>query len=127
MISLSCRNSSPLAIIMVDVDDFKSINDTYGHSVGDEVLKLLGNLFQKETREEDMAARIGGEEFAILLPNSDQEMAWTTANRLKTEISRLKIPPVRGKITATFGVSRLNPGDEAKDFLARADRARVPG
>ncbi|WP_051216476.1 GGDEF domain-containing protein [Ferrimonas futtsuensis] len=90
---LTCRdNLSPLTLMMLDIDHFKKINDTYGHPVGDEVLKALGNLLVHHTRNADVVARYGGEEVAVLLPNTSGSEAKALAVRLHKEIAKLRVP-----------------------------------
>jgi diguanylate cyclase (GGDEF)-like protein len=120
------RNRSALAIIMFDLDYFKQINDNHGHDAGDEVLRHIGQLLKNNVRDADIAARIGGEEFAIVLAEAGVEQAADLAERL---LKLMGETPVRyGDIqirpSASFGISMLRREDHHLDTpLARADRA----
>ncbi len=127
MVSRAQRHSQPLSVIVADVDNFKNINDTYGHNVGDDVLVALGKIFQDETRQEDMAARIGGEEFAIILAEADEKAAVQVAERIREKISQIYFPPIEDKITASFGITRIKDDDDLKKFLIRGDKALYEG
>jgi diguanylate cyclase (GGDEF)-like protein len=83
----SRRHEHELALVMVDIDDFKSVNDTYGHAAGDEVLKHLGGFLQAESRKSDVAARVGGDEFVVLLPETDLDGAIAAAEKLRFGIA----------------------------------------
>jgi diguanylate cyclase (GGDEF)-like protein len=86
-ITRSRRHEHDLAVVMVDIDDFKSVNDNYGHAAGDEVLKHLGGFLQAESRRSDVAARVGGDEFVVLLPETDLDGAIATAEKLRFGIA----------------------------------------
>jgi len=120
--SLARRNSFPLSLIMFDLDDFKKINDIYGHQIGDEVLKSIGELLDGNTRQGDMAARVGGDEFYILQPNTLHKEAVAYVERLKVEIDELNIPEVLDKITASFGVVELRENESIYEFMLRVDK-----
>lgn len=116
----------PMALIMLDLEHFKQINHTYGYDIGDEVLRQLGRLIGGHTRESDIAARIGGEEFALLLPEATTDEALEMAERLMRLIRELGIPCGEETLypTANFGVAALAPDDEAlESMLARAEKA----
>lgn len=85
------RQNSPLCCMMMDVDHFKSVNDTYGHAVGDLVLKTVSKVIKKEIREYDIASRYGGEEFSVILPNTGLDEAFLVANRLRKAMERKKV------------------------------------
>jgi diguanylate cyclase (GGDEF)-like protein len=85
--SRSQRSNTPLGLVLVDIDHFKSVNDTHGHQVGDEVLRQVGVILGGLVRHEDVAARFGGEEFVVLLPGIDPDGAFTLAERLRSEVS----------------------------------------
>jgi diguanylate cyclase (GGDEF)-like protein len=111
---------------MFDIDRFKQINDTYGHAAGDSVLKTIANLAKEAVREVDFVARIGGEEFAILLPEVSVEQALVTAERLRERVAERSLDYQGQKLafTASFGVTQLDEADQ--DFetvLHRADQA----
>ena len=107
---------------MLDIDHFKKINDTYGHLVGDEVLKGLSKILQKYLRESDIVARWGGEEFVILLPRTNKRRALKVAEQLQKYIKRLQIDEV-GHITCSFGVTQFKNGDDKDSVFKRLDMA----
>lgn len=112
------------SVIFVDADHFKSINDTYGHTVGDKVLVELARLMQQEMYSGELVARYGGEEFVVLCPDTDLETAFARAERLRNAISKLQIADMPGRaITASLGVAWYEPGDSVESVLRRADEA----
>lgn len=115
-------NNTDLSIIMFDIDHFKSVNDTYGHDVGDEVLKELVNIVKGCIRENDTFARWGGEEFMILLPYADLEIAYNLAERIRDTIEKSRFADV-GNITCCFGIAQFFPGDTVERFTKRVDKA----
>ncbi len=120
-IEKSRRFKYPLSLIYIDLDDFKKINDTYGHRVGDEILKYFSNLILKNIRKADIFARLGGEEFAILLPEMKVEEAKKVAERL---LALIKATPYEGiKLSASIGITQLRDDDTLETFLDRADKA----
>ena len=128
--SRAARYGTPLALVLYDVDRFKAVNDTYGHQVGDRVLTHLSRLVADNIRECDVLARWGGEEFAVMLPGCDLEMALAAAEKLRAAIEGTTIEGC-GPVTCSFGVAHHFAGDTAETFLARADnalyRAKVNG
>jgi diguanylate cyclase (GGDEF)-like protein len=121
------RKNSPLAVVMVDADHFKRINDTLGHEAGDMVLKELGALFKRSIRGSDIACRYGGEEFALLLPDASLDGAERKAEDIRMAVKRLDIrvqdKPV-GALSASFGVALFpQHADEADALLTKADEA----
>lgn len=116
------RLGSTFSVIMLDVDHFKNINDTYGHNAGDQVLKMITSEISMKIRNLDTLARWGGEEFFILLPGTQVDYAAVIANRLREAISQLKIEEV-GSVTASFGVYGYNSGDTVKKIIQDADIA----
>jgi len=123
VMSAAQRHRLPLSLIMVDLDHFKSINDTWGHDVGDAVLQGFGRLLQQVTRKEDLAARYGGEEFVILLPHTDLEGARRLAARIQRELAIQEFPGLVGPVTASFGIAQLEGSEDAAALLKRADQA----
>ena len=100
------RYDDPLALILIDVDHFKALNDEFGHQFGDEVLRLFADCLRRAVRETDFLARYGGEEFAVLLPKTHLGGALTVAERMSAELHRLRLgPEQRITVTASFGVS----------------------
>ncbi len=120
-IEFSKRYKHPLSIILFDIDDFKCINDKYGHQFGDQVLKVIAELTKKHIRSSDVPARYGGEEFIILLPETDLKGAVKVAEKLRHIIETSPIDGV--KITASFGVTELLDGDTLDSLIERADKA----
>ena len=120
------RYKSPVAISVVDVDKFKSVNDTYGHAVGDEALRQVAYILRDGIRHPDMAGRYGGEEFLIILPNSDIKAASEQADRLSRNMREtvVKIKEHEIKVTISIGVAQYRPENDTWDtFLNRADNA----
>jgi diguanylate cyclase (GGDEF)-like protein len=120
------RYHYPVGLIMLDIDDFKSINDTYGHQQGDVVLKRVARVVADSSREVDYPARYGGEEMALILPHTDLEGSYAIAERIRTSVEALRVPKKddRGtlRITASVGVAASAEGH--KDALiADADAA----
>jgi diguanylate cyclase (GGDEF)-like protein/PAS domain S-box-containing protein len=111
--------------IMIDIDHFKQVNDTHGHEVGDAVLKALAADLQVAAREGDVAARLGGEEFVLLLPSATSDVAAVVAERLRGRIQRLTVATGGHtvQVTASFGVSLQAAGEEWATALQRADAA----
>jgi diguanylate cyclase (GGDEF)-like protein len=118
------RSLSPLAAIMLDLDHFKQVNDLYGHNKGDEVLAAVGATITGCLRESDFAGRYGGEEFLLLLPDTDRDGAMATAERVRTAIAALRIHGEDRAVTASLGLA-LMPDDagESTLLLRCADRA----
>jgi diguanylate cyclase (GGDEF)-like protein len=125
------RTQSPLAIAMVDIDKFKAVNDTYGHLVGDQVLKEIANTLNTLLRDYDLAGRFGGEEFSLLLPQTRAVDAFRIAERLRANIAGLSIiaPGATGgervQVTVSIGVAALDSGSkrELPELVAAADAA----
>lgn len=107
MLAETDRFGGASALVLVDIDHFKRINDTYGHAVGDEVLKVVGAALASERRTTDFVARLGGEEFALLLPQTDQHGALEVAERVRIRIQGLRALTTAGEVTVTasFGVA----------------------
>lgn len=115
------------ALVLVDIDRFKSINDGHGHAVGDEVLRWFAATLRRFMRHDDVLARMGGEEFCLLLPGLDAAQAMAVAERIRVEFERHDVAPTRAgalRITASFGVSVFDPDDPVPDArLREADEA----
>ncbi len=124
---LSRRYRHALSLLMLDIDHFKAINDAHGHQVGDQVLKSLVQVCRQTLRDVDVLGRIGGEEFTVLLPETEAEQALQVAERLRQAIATTEVPLDDGKavrFTVSIGVATLTSGDGDVDaFLNRADRA----
>jgi len=120
------RRRSPLACLMLDIDFFKSVNDAHGHAAGDQVLKRVAEIVLAGIRPYDLLGRLGGEEFAVLLPDADPATAATIAERLRVAVSAAPalVDGVALPVTVSIGISMLVPEDAAIDpLLDRADRA----
>jgi len=127
------RDGSRLVCLMLDIDHFKSVNDTWGHAAGDAVLRVLAQRVESQVRASDVAARYGGEEFVVLLPDTTVESAQKLAERIRTEVAASPIALPCGEavtITASIGIAEVSPGPEEKDLktlgdslVARADVA----
>lgn len=125
-LSRAARYSRPLTLIMADVDHFKQINDHYGHSVGDQVITGLSQRLRALIREVDWVVRYGGEEFAIVLPETALEKATEVAERFRRELEGTPISTTAGdlNVTASFGVAEFSAtNDNADSLLNRADKA----
>ena len=112
-------------MIFFDLNGFKAINDRFGHGIGDDLLLKIGSLLKSSVRECDMVARIGGDEFAVLLFKSNEVVAKAKAASLACRIAEQSIPHPSGPIACTtaWGISACHPEDSAKQILDRADRA----
>ena len=108
-ISFVQRHQTPLSIIMADLDDFKSVNDTYGHNIGDQVLQAFAILLMENSRQEDLAARFGGEEFIMMLPGTGAEEAAVLGDRVRRHWQEMTFPGFSIRVTASFGVAAYLP------------------
>ncbi len=116
------RNQGVMSIIIIDIDDFKKINDTYGHNVGDIVLKTFSQLIQNKIRITDVLARWGGEEFVILLPETDINGGYETAEQIRKVIQGYDFSIV-GQVTASFGVAEYEHKQSLEELVKRCDKA----
>lgn len=116
------RHGNALSLVMFDIDHFKRINDTFGHLIGDEVLVHVAKLIGERIRASEILARWGGEEFILLLPQTDMENAVHLAGELRTLMQANAFPQV-GAVTASFGVTQFSPGDSMDSLLHRVDIA----
>ncbi|PLX99885.1 MAG: diguanylate cyclase response regulator, partial [Desulfuromonas sp.] len=125
--SRSQRMQTPLSLIMIDLDHFKRVNDTFGHQAGDRVLTTIGHLLADHVRPYDIAARYGGEEFSLLLPETEHKEAEMIAERLRNGISALAYDGELSdfKSTASFGVASCPSNSilSAEDLIREADEA----
>lgn len=125
------RQNTPLCAIMIDIDFFKKFNDTYGHAIGDTVLRTTANVIKEQLREYDIPSRYGGEEFCILLPQTNIDEAKIVAERLRTSVENKKIEIKTNKneqikhisVTISVGLAQLDIKDMADDLYMKADRA----
>ncbi|MFG6159410.1 GGDEF domain-containing protein [Halomonas sp. 1390] len=118
------RHPAPLCLMLLDLDHFKHVNDTYGHPVGDEVLSSFADTLQHQVRRLDTLARMGGEEFAVLLPNTDGQAARLLAERILAATRAMPLPAVAGdhRLTVSIGLSEAQQGDSFEHLYTRADR-----
>ncbi len=122
-IKRSKRYNHPFAVIMLDIDYFKEVNDTYGHDVGDRVLVMISKILSEHIRETDILGRWGGEEFLIICPHTDNEEAFVLAEKLRTAIEDYRFDTV-GKKTCSFGISVFDLSDEGyREVVKRSDDA----
>lgn len=125
----SRRFRHPLALLMVDIDNFKDVNDRHGHDAGDRAIVAVARTLAGGVRSIDMVSRFGGEEFVLLMPESDLEVAACAAERLRAEVSTLQVTGDQGEtlaISVSIGVAAADPGgvpDSASSLLIRADKA----
>jgi two-component system cell cycle response regulator len=121
------RYENGFSVVMVDVDDFKSLNDTYGHLVGDRVLRAVAAIVKSNMRGVDTAARYGGEEIALILPRTEMVSALNQAERIRAAIADHRIATDNGviSVTASFGIAAYpeSGASSAEDVVRRADRA----
>jgi len=126
----SNRYEQPLTLLLLDLDDFKHFNDTYGHVEGDQVLMRLGQVVKRCLRETDFAYRYGGEEFTILLPMTTSADGAVTAERIRTEFKKETFSPAPGQdvhMTVSIGLAQYMPQEEMKAFVHRVDQFMYQG
>lgn len=121
-INLYNRHNDEFSLIMMDIDHFKTINDTYGHETGDEILAKVGEMFKAYTRAEDKVYRYGGEEFCVIMPKTGKEEAIKAGERLREVLSSYSENGLP-KFTMSAGVSNYSAGETACDTIKRADNA----
>ena len=117
------RTKMPLSLLMIDIDDFKQVNDQYGHQKGDEVLSEIGMCINEIVREMDLAARYGGEEMAIIMPNANKDQAFRVGERIRKTIQQLKFDSL--SVTVSIGTSEMERDTSctAEDLIKKADLA----
>ncbi|WP_274424566.1 GGDEF domain-containing protein [Chelativorans sp. YIM 93263] len=118
------RIDKPVGLMVLDLDHFKDVNDTHGHDIGDEVLRQVSRTLKDMTRYHDVVARLGGEEFAIVAPNMNQDSLVKLAERIRKVISDLVVEAgsARLRVTTSVGLAVWNGKETADDFYRRADR-----
>lgn len=121
--ALARRHQAPLAVVMMDLDHFKHINDTFGHDAGDIVLKHFGRLVRESCRQEDFACRFGGEEFILYLPHTTIKEALVLADRLRQRLAGDDILKNQYQITVSIGVAGTVPDESPESLIKRADQA----
>ena len=117
------RYSTRLSLVLFDIDFFKVVNDTHGHQIGDEVLKEISTIVNQSVREHDTVVRWGGEEFLILLPETQVDGASIVAEKIRTRIYESNLTKKKLNISASFGVTIMQEKDTEDSFIARADEA----
>lgn len=125
-IKRACRYARPLSVIMLDIDRFKRVNDTYGHTVGDQILQGVAKSCRQELRKVDVVGRYGGDEFVILLPENDLAAARQVAERLRKSIAQRQLTTAKGSatVTASLGVATVDCEETTlEQLLSRADQA----
>lgn len=125
-LSRAIRARQPFCLCMIDVDRFQRFNDTFGHRAGDSALRLVASIMRDQVREYDVVARIGGEEFAVILPNTELEAANGVAERIRTslmskELIKRSTGESMGRVTISTGVAQARPEDSAESLIERAD------
>src|SRR5262249_32795357 len=119
------RHGRALALLLIDADHFKHINDEYGHEAGDAALQCIATTLRRELRGEDLLGRLGGEEFVVILPDADESAALTGADRLRLAVENTEFA-ARGQcvpLRVSIGVAALVADDDLPALLRRADRA----
>lgn len=124
--ALAARHNRPLAVLMLDIDHFKAVNDTYGHDVGDQVIRALADICRAQLREIDHIGRFGGEEFVCILPETDRDAAAACAERLRAAMEDAHIDSARGQVRFTVSIGVAQYGDACdswEELLKNADNA----
>jgi diguanylate cyclase (GGDEF)-like protein len=123
-VARSRRTGAPLSVLSIDLDHFKAVNDRHGHPAGDALLAATGATLREKLRVGDIPARVGGEEFLVLMPDTDEASARLVAERIRAAVAGLEIPEVHSPVTASLGIAHLNPFDlNGGHLLLRADHA----
>lgn len=122
------ENDTPLSLLMVDIDHFKKFNDNHGHLIGDQVLKLVGRTLTENVKGRDVVTRYGGEEFAIILPQTGEDAGAQLADQLRSAVGTRKITKKNsseslGSITMSIGISQYRRGEPVTQLIERADQA----
>ena len=117
------RSENALALVIADIDNFKTINDDFGHDAGDHVIKAFAKTLKETVRDYDFVARIGGEEFVILLPDTEREAAKRVVERCREQFAAIDFPNMDRKVTASFGIAMSQKDETGHDCLKRADSA----
>ncbi|TQV80705.1 GGDEF domain-containing protein [Denitrobaculum tricleocarpae] len=126
--SSSEETGEELSLMLMDIDHFKTFNDTHGHQIGDQVLKLVAQILNKTFKGQDTAARYGGEEFAVILPNTKLDIAVKLAENIRVNLANQVLKNLRtgesfGKLTVSVGVARYHAGEPPEDLIQRSDKA----
>ncbi|EHD20067.1 MULTISPECIES: GGDEF domain-containing protein [Brenneria] len=123
VLSIANFAKRPVCVILIDIDHFKNVNDTFGHSAGDEALKFVAEVFKKSFRREDIFGRIGGDEFAIVLPNIELEDAYTVAERARLKVSNAKSVIFGNEMNLTVSIGLVEYHIEKEDLISVMNRA----
>jgi diguanylate cyclase len=120
------RQGTPLCLVLADIDNFKKVNDHFGHTVGDEILKMFARVLKENVCARDTVARYGGEEFTVILPETSAERAKQITERMRTQFEGMRLAlnasgQAIGKVTASFGIAELGAADDADTLVQRAD------
>lgn len=115
-------NNTSLSMILLDIDNFKNINDTFGHDTGDEILISFSSIIKEHIRGSDILARWGGEEFVILMPKSTKKNAFIRSEQIRVDIQNYSFKKV-GQLTCSFGISQLSKNDDSSSIFNRTDKA----
>jgi diguanylate cyclase (GGDEF)-like protein len=119
------RSGEPIVLVLMDIDNFKTVNDTHGHVFGDKILEKLGEMMREKMREEDKGYRWGGEELAIIMPNTDTDKAQVAIERLREELGKMRFK-TGGKevgVTLSVGLTEYAEADTSETFINRTDEA----
>ena len=124
-VQAALAEGTPLCVGMIDIDHFKKVNDTYGHPMGDQVIRSMAWLLKQRLRKTDAVGRYGGEEFLVILPQADAERARHLLDRIRVDFSEFRHPAPEGSFACTFscGIAQLEPGLNAQSLVKRADEA----
>ncbi|MEJ2652592.1 MAG: GGDEF domain-containing protein [Gammaproteobacteria bacterium] len=124
-IELARRHRTPLSLIVMDIDKFKSINDTYGHTTGDEIIKTFTKVVGRIIRKTDMLFRYGGEEFVVIMSNTGRDGSMLLAERIRRGIEKMDVllPQYHLPVTVSLGVASLKLREDGKSLFKRADQA----
>ena len=120
------EQGTALSLVLADIDNFKKVNDLFGHTIGDEILKMFARVLQDNVCARDTVARYGGEEFAVILPETEVGRASQITERMRSQLEGMQLAlnasgQEIGKITASFGIAELSLGDDADTLVQRAD------
>jgi diguanylate cyclase (GGDEF)-like protein len=122
----AAKTGRPLSLIIMDVDNFKRYNDTYGHPEGDVVLRTLAEVITAEIRDHDVGCRYGGEEFTVIFPDVAGDQILKAADRIRQSFARRTFQPDAGatvSVTVSIGMAQLRSGEDASCLIRRADKA----
>lgn len=120
------RNGQPLSLAILDIDHFKRVNDTFGHPTGDEVIRRVGQTVSEVMREQDLVGRLGGEEFIVILPDTNAAEAMIACDRLRAKVADTNLVVESGQVVAvtlSVGIAQMASGDDQGQLIARADAA----